>query len=274
VSGTVTLEGEGNPSSIDPWTGAITALGKYDARTPGRVTVPVAADAGEAVIIALASGQGLGQRGTARYAVSAQAPVVQGANGLRARITAPGTYHAVLDNGRGVRATVASLPAAPAIDSWAVTIEDWQPADPGGVESDAIGTTKVIRPLTLTSLASWQDIAGFQDVSGVGTYMATFTLPQSWQSVAGAYLDLGSIGAGSVHVSVNGRDLGPVNQVSLVVDLGTALKPGPNTLTITVATTLLNRLRVTRPTVFTAPRQDYGLIGPVTITPYVDSPLS
>jgi hypothetical protein len=40
---------------------------------------------------------------------------------------------------------------------------------------------------------------------------------------------------------------------------------------VTVATTLQNRLRITRPAVFTQPRQDYGLIGPVTITPYVDA---
>jgi hypothetical protein len=37
---------------------------------------------------------------------------------------------------------------------------------------------------------------------------------------------------------------------------------------------LLNRLRVTRPTVYTRPRQDYGLIGPVTSTPYVDARLA
>jgi hypothetical protein len=49
---------------------------------------------------------------------------------------------------------------------------------------------------------------------------------------------------------------------------------GANTLTVTIATTLLNRLRVTRPTVCTQPSQDYGLIGPVTITPYVDAKLS
>jgi hypothetical protein len=108
----------------------------------------------------------------------------------------------------------------------------------------------------------------------VGRYTATITLPASWRAADGAYLDLGSIGAGSAHVSVNGRDLGPVNQVHPVIDLGAALRPGSNTLTVTVATTLLNRLRVTRPTVYTQPRQDYGLIGPVTIIPYIDAKLS
>lgn len=274
VSGTVTLEGNGYPSAIDPWTGAITPLGRYDGRTPGRVTVPVAAAAGEAVIIALAAEQDFGGRTTTRYAVSADTDVRQAPGGLRARVTSPGTYQAVLDNGQSVSAQVGSVPAAPAIQSWAVTIEDWQPADPGGVESAAIGTTKVIHHQTLTSLTSWQNIQGLEDVSGIGTYTATITLPDNWRTADGSYLSLGSTGAGSAHVSVNGEDLGPVNQISPVIDLGSALKPGTNLVTVTVATTLMNRLRVTRPTVYTQPRQDYGLIGPVTITPYVDARLA
>ncbi len=274
VSGTVALAGSGCPYAINPWTGTITPLGRYDTRTSGYVTVPVTAAAGEAVIIALAAPQHFGTHTSARHAVSADADVVAGPAGLNARVTAPGRYQAVLDNGSSASAQVTSVPAAPVVPSWAVRVEDWQPADPGGVEADAIGTTKTIHNLTLTTLSSWQDIQGLADVSGVGRYTATITLPASWRAADGAYLDLGSIGAGSAHVSVNGQDLGPVNQVHPVIDLGAALRPGSNTLTVTVATTLLNRLRVTRPTVYTQPRQDYGLIGPVTITPYIDAKLS
>jgi hypothetical protein len=61
------------------------------------------------------------------------------------------------------------------------------------------------------------------DASGVGRYTASLTLPASWRAADGAYLDLG-----------------PVNQVHPVIDLGAALRPGGNTLTVTVATTLLN----------------------------------
>jgi hypothetical protein len=79
---------------------------------------------------------------------------------------------------------------------------------------------------------------------------------------------------GSASVTLNGKDLGAVNQVNPVIDLGTALRPGASILTVTIATTLLSRLPVTRPTVYTQPSQDYGLIGPVTITPYVDASLT
>jgi hypothetical protein len=236
--------------------------------------VPVQAAAGEAVIIALAPPQQFGTRTPGRHAVSADTEVIAGPGGLYARVTAPGRYRAVLDTGASVSAQVSAVPAAPVVQSWAVRVEDWQPADPGGVEANAVPTTKTIHNLTLTTLASWQDIQGLADVSGVGRYTASLTLPASWRAADGAYLDLGSIGAGSAHVSVNGQDLGPVNQVHPVIDLGATLRPGGNTLMVTVATTLLNRLRVTRPTVYTQPSQDYGLIGPVTITPYIDGRLS
>jgi hypothetical protein len=271
VSGAVTLEGSGRPYAIDPWTGTVTPLGMYDGRSSCQVTVPVNAVAGEAVIIALAARHSFGTRTTSRYAVSANAHVIKDRAGLYARVRAPGGYRAVLDNARSATVQVTTLPTAPVVQSWAVRIEDWQPADPGGVETDVIGTTKTIHNLTLTQLTSWQNIQGLADVSGIGAYTASITLPSNWHAADGAYLDLGSIGAGSAHVSVNGHDLGPVNQVHPVVDLGGELHPGANTLTVTVATTLLNRLRVTRPTVYTQPRQDYGLIGPVTITPYVDA---
>ena len=50
-------------------------------------------------------------------------------------------------------------------------------------------------------------IAGLEDVSGVGTYTAQFTLPSNWNSTNGAYLNLGGLGAGSAHVIVNDAGL-------------------------------------------------------------------
>ncbi len=51
-------------------------------------------------------------------------------------------------------------------------------------------------------------------------------------------------------------------------DLG-PLRPGSNTLSIEMPTTLFNRLRTTNPAVFgSSARQAYGLVGPISITPY------
>ena len=53
------------------------------------------------------------------------------------------------------------------------------------------------------------------------------------------------------------------------IDLGQRLRPGANTLVIEVSTTLFNRLRTTNPAVFgSSARQNYGLLGPVTLTAY------
>jgi hypothetical protein len=58
-------------------------------------------------------------------------------------------------------------------------------------------------------------------------------------------------------------------------DLGKSIQAGSNTLKVEVATTLLNRLRVTNSEVFgKAKRQDYGLLGPIEIRPYYFSALT
>lgn len=274
VSGTIALEASGVPYSVNPWTGVVTPIAVYDSAKSGYVTVPISVQAGEAAVYVVAQNGNFAVNVGRHHAVSATSDVVFTDNGLAARATAAGTYSAVLDSGRTVTATIGALPAAVTPASWSVSIEDWQPTYPGGTEQEAVPTTKTVHNLTLTSLSSWQKISGYENVAGIGTYTTTVTLPAGWSAAAGAYLDLGSIGNGSAHVSVNGTDLGAINQINPVIDLGDALKPGKNTLVVTVATTLLNRLRETRPTVFTQPAQDYGLIGPVSITPYGQAPLA
>ncbi|MET9084894.1 glycosyl hydrolase [Streptomyces sp. NPDC004237] len=274
VKGTVSLEGDGRPYRIDPWTGEVTPLALYDSRQRGRVTVQVAAAAGEAVVLALSSARDFGCHSPALHAVTADTDVRHTSGGLVARTTTPGTYTARLSDGRPATARVKAVPKALTLSSWKLRVEDWRPAHPGETGTAATGTVTTVHTLSLSKLTSWQSIDGLEDVSGIGTYTASFTLPADYASAAGAQLGLGGIGAGSVHVRVNGHALPPVNQIDPVVDLGTRLRPGSNTLVVTVATTLLNRLKVTRPTVYTQPKQDYGLLGPVTVTPYTEAALA
>ena len=74
-------------------------------------------------------------------------------------------------------------------------------------------------------------------------------------------------------VSVNGVALPPADQLYTTVDVGPYLKRGANTITVEVATTLLNRLRAGDVAYATAARQKYGLIGPVKLTPYGEAPV-
>lgn len=120
----------------------------------------------------------------------------------------------------------------------------------------------------LDALAPWPKIPGLEDISGVGRYRTTVVLGDDWSEEHGALLHLGGV-FDTFRVLVNGRELPPLDQLTRVADLGTQLRRGANTIEVEVATTLLNRLRVARPSVFGAvKRQDYGLIGPVRIVPY------
>src|SRR5262249_51925062 len=128
-------------------------------------------------------------------------------------------------------------------------------------------TLHATHSLTLDGLKAWSDIPELADVSGVGTYTTTF----NW-SGGGAYLDLGEV-FDTYRVSVNGVALPPADQLNTTVDVGAYLKPGENTISVEVATTLLNRLRAGDVAYANATRQKYGLIGPVKLTPYGEAPV-
>ncbi|MEU9737456.1 glycosyl hydrolase [Streptomyces sp. NPDC048002] len=273
VSGSVTLEAEGTPYRINPWTGEVTPLGAFDDRVRGHITIPFSAKAGEAAVIAVSSQRTFGCHRTGLHAITATTEVRQTPSGLVARSASAGSYTATLSNGRKTTARIAPLPAALKLNDWTLKVEDWSPANPGAKGTAANATTKTVHTFTLSELTSWQNLKGLSDVSGIGTYTATFTIPSSWKSTAGAVLDLGSFGAGSAKVVLDDKELAPVNQLDPVIDLG-ALKAGAHTLVVTVATTLMNRLKQFRPDVYTAAKQTYGLLGTVTVTPYGEAPLS
>ena len=111
---------------------------------------------------------------------------------------------------------------------------------------------------------------GLEDVSGVGRYTTTVGLGRDWTAEDGAVLDLGDV-KDTFRVTVNGKEVGPCDWLDPRVDVGPCLRKGRNTIEVEVTTTLLNRLRTVTPDVYgVAPRQAYGLLGPVRLVPYVD----
>ena len=98
-------------------------------------------------------------------------------------------------------------------------------------------------------------------------------LPSTWTPRHGAYLDLGRVN-GTYRVRVNGTNTGPVNQLRERVDVGPYLVAGSNRIEVEVATTMVNRLRVLRPDEYgSQDKQDYGLLGPAFLRPYVQVPV-
>jgi alpha-L-rhamnosidase/Glycosyl hydrolases family 2, sugar binding domain len=271
VDTTVALEGSGVPYTLDAFSGQVTPISQYT-RSGNTVTVRVSLARDASTVIALTgnSGQfGVKPAGASVTSTTAQSAAQVGSS-VVVRDTQAGTYVTKLSGGGTVKSVIPAVPAA--IDltgaAWQLNAEDWQPANPYGTAGPAgTLTTKVPVSVSLTGLKAWPDIPQLANASGIGTYTTTFQLPASWNARDGAALSLGQV-TDSFTVAVNGHAV-PVDQVSAAGDISQYLKPGANQLTVRVATTLNNRLFALDASV--AKRgliQNYGLIGPVTVTPY------
>lgn len=259
VSTRLDLAGSGAPARLDPWTGEVALLGEWQARD-GRTSVDVSLAPGELVVVAVGS---LGGRASRPHVTASEADVSVGPDrDLLLTSSRAGTFASTLPNGRVVTTTIKDVPGARRLDRWQLTVSDWHRGPDGRLE-------KTEHQRELTSLAPWSQIAGLEDVSGVGTYTTTVDLAASWTGGLHARLALGEV-FDTYRVRVNGRPVAPADQTGSTVDVSSYLQPGANTIEVRVATTLRNRLRVTPgfPGQTLEPRQDYGLIGPVRLVPY------
>jgi alpha-L-rhamnosidase len=275
ASATVSLSGPsgGMPYSLDAWTGVVEPLAEYTLRG-GRFETDLELGARESAVIAIAPRGWLGSDAPeARlHATETSADrVVRTQRGLAARAGGAGNYETTLSDGSHVRTTAPQLPDPMKLATWDLSVDDWQPAKPGQHSDE---TNHVEWAFNDIALKPWSAIPQIADASGIGTYTTTVTLPNGWSRADGAYLDLGALGPGSFRVRVNGKSIGVADQLSGVVDLGSRLSPGKNEIEVKLATPLINRVRVFQPDYADQARQDYGLLGPVSLTPYADMPLS
>ncbi|GAB6899351.1 glycosyl hydrolase [Kineosporia succinea] len=271
VSATFTLAGRGTPLRLNPWDGSVTPIERY---TTGKGTVTVSLDLAPedtAIVVLTTDPSRFGQKSRALHVVSTTADaVVPGKDGaIVIAAAAAGSYSTTLSNGRVVHSKIGALPRA--IDltgtTWTLNAEDWQPASAYGTTGPAATkTTKKAVSVRLAALKPWPQIPELTDASGIGVYTSTFQLDATWKAVQSATLSLGSV-TDSFTVTINGRTVDFVNQLSASAEIGSHLKQGANTLEVTVSTTLINRLRTLNKTQGTWPVQANGLVGPVTITP-------
>ncbi|WP_397558069.1 glycosyl hydrolase [Microbacterium alkaliflavum] len=272
VDTTVTLQGKGAPFLLDTFSGQITPIAQYS--TDGdSVTVHVSLARDASTVIALLDQpkkigvDNLPNRGVAATTADSAAFI---GNSLVVRANRAGTYTTTLTNGRSVTSTIANVPAA--IDltntAWHLDAQDWVPTNPYGTTGEAgTATTKKPVSLDLSALKAWPDIPELARASGIGTYTTTVTLPQGWDSSYGASLSLGQV-SDTFTLKVNGKSV-PVDLIGANADLGKALKAGANTIEVTVTTTLNNRLfQLDTAVANRGVLQNYGLVGPVVLTPY------
>ena len=244
------------PILMDLWTGEMSPLGLYTELSSTHIQVHISLQAYQATMITLAV------LPTLDHAINTTANTVyRGTKGLVLRSNTTGTFSTLLHAGHTIQTRIGTIPPAQELQKWTLNVQDYQP----GMTNTT--TTIVKHTIQLEELTVWTNITELLDVSGVGTYTTSFNL-HDWPSDAGAILQIPSF-LGSFRIAVNGKQMPPVDQLNVEFDIGTYLKSGTNTLEIEVATTLLNRMRIAEPDVYSiATRQAFGLVGPVMIAPY------
>ena len=138
--------------------------------------------------------------------------------------------------------------AAPATArSAGANLPAWQEAQVLGGPWDVTFDSKwggPVQPVRFETLTDWSKHAdaGIKFYSGKATYRTSFTLADNLAGKPLA-LELGVVkDVGMARVKLNGTDLGIVWRPPFRVELGNALKPGANTLEVTVVNSWRNRL--------------------------------
>lgn len=246
------------PQVWDLWTGDKRAVGLYR-QSGDRVTLPITLGPQESVVV------GFDQPAKRHVVETSAEKVVVEDDDLYLRSTEGGEATATLSDGREVVVELPELPGAIEPGAWQLQVDG------------AVAEGEETHDLSLGALADWRAIPELESTSGVGTYRSTVNLSADWVGDGrGAYLDLGRIEGGGVQVMVNGTLVDPRAVVSARLDIGPFLRDGDNVIEVELSTTLKNRLHEMAAHVdgyqrfARSPTQPYGLIGPVSIVPYVE----
>ncbi|KAB1636074.1 LPXTG cell wall anchor domain-containing protein [Pseudoclavibacter terrae] len=260
VRTTVTLQGAGRPYLLDAWTGEIKPIAEF--RSDGEsVTMELTVGGNDSVIVALA------ENGWANAAAAASASVPEtdlrveydDAGNLIAKAIEAGSVPVTLDDGTSVSAVFDAVPAASVLEPWKLNVESWTPGSTPGESA-----REQVEVGALDELLPWREIPGLETASGIGTYSTEFDLDSGWADGVGAMLDLGEV-TDTYRLTVNGTTL-TTNQNDTTLDIGPYLVEGRNQLSVEVASTLFNAW-IAEYQLDKKP-SDYGLLGPVTLTPY------
>ena len=212
---TVTLEGDGVPYQLDPYTGEVAQIAAYKAGSEG-VTFTIDRMSGGSAMI---------------YAVTPN----------------EGTFNEVAR--KKISLVEEKKPIDLSGEQWQLIIHSYGP-DPDSKDPSDSKVTDV--DFGIQALGKWCDIQasneqldmlGVSDmkyVSGTGEYTISFTMPDDFGENDGAFIAY-SYGRDQVGaLIVNGTEL-PANNASDRVDVGTLLTVGQNTLTIRLNSTLYGR---------------------------------
>jgi hypothetical protein len=263
VSAQPTLASVGTPYALDLWNGETTPMASWTATELG-TQVPLALPPHGSTVIAIKHGPA---HAAVTHAAAAPSPDLLYRGGqLFARSTTGGTVTVNLSDGTSHQVPLDIPPSPMGISQWLLEV------------TEALPTGSATHQAMLDQLQPWTTIPGLYDASGSGEYTATVTLPTTWFGPGrGVFIDVGDL-QGAMTLRVNGIPVTLQDTPGGQWDVTGDLHAGSNRVTVTIATTLRNRILALAKSgdprytpLGNLQHQDYGLLGPVQLVPFTEA---
>lgn len=259
IETTVSMSGKGSPYKLDAWTGDIIPLPEYSASNK-RISTDIKLTPKEATIIAISTDiMQFNKMDDVHVTKTSGGKVVYDNENIVHRAENPGVYSVSLSDNTEKNIEIDEVTKVINLkDGWDLKLESWGP-DPEVNDVDPTISAKKIISLKDVSLDIWEDMPATKDqleklgvksmsnVSGIGYYSKTFTLPSDWCEDNGAYIHFDHNSDMVVEVTINDRKIDDINQLTDIVEAGHYLKAGTNALKIKLDSTLDHRLNIEKP---------------------------
>ncbi|KAH8679546.1 hypothetical protein BGZ60DRAFT_554003 [Tricladium varicosporioides] len=260
------------PFKLDAWTGTFSPIVEYT-RDKSSISMSMTLNGNASTIIVFSKDKTFYGEISPSLSVMDSSRNTLAFSSTNGSITAQavGNSTITLSNGKIVKIQ-AQAPLASTLETWNITIADWHPTSNLSSTDTEISNHTIVN----TNLMPWTKY-NLSDVSGIGYYTTFFDLVS-----LDAKLSLGPI-QHTVKVILNNRELPPIDLFNPVIDISSYSKIGRNQLQIHITTTLFNAVKSRSSKIMTAgvpaalsnaalaenaTSKEYGLLGPVVVTPY------
>lgn len=278
-TGQISLDGIYKPYLLNTWTGETEEIAQY-AVEDGRTVLNVDIAPGEVMIFTLDPNS----RDERTITGSSNVEQIKVENGQTTMLVSQsGTAKLTYSDGSTFETEV-TAPEDLVLNDWSLVVEDWLPGEKvtrtedrglGYTTTEVTYTTKKSKiDVGSTELKPWNELEAVgPNVSGVGSYTTTFTLPLDWsKEQQGLIFNAESFCGGTAALFVNGQQVS-LNMDSRSADISPYAVPGENTLEVRVTSSLRNRMIEQKYSGwlfhFNPQADSYGMTGQTTLTTYV-----
>ena len=246
VSFRLSVEGAGKPYRLNCCSGEIVEEGCYR-KTKDATILELCLAPGEACLYVIDTSA------NGRHVVAKDVEEVIVENGsLYAKAFVSGEHAVTFDDGT-TKQIAAVVPERVRLPLWELEVEDWNEGEKVEIFEDRgkgivtkevyYETKKERRAAGRVELKPWKDILQIgPEVSGVGYYRTTFTLPENWDDSMGARFEMELADKNTAAVYVNGKKAPGFDAGVPVTEITPLVRPGENEIVVEVSSTLNNRL--------------------------------